>query len=67
MLAVLPAVLAFPWFPFETVWFTVVASLSLYPLLLEEGSHVALLCITIVYVLTALQLGAFSQIKLWIG
>jgi len=64
MLAALPAMLLFPWFPLEAVWFTTVASLSLYPLLLEEGSHLALICVTVIFVLTATQAGTFTKLTL---
>jgi alpha-1,3-glucosyltransferase len=61
MLPVLPALLLFPWYPYPTLWFVSVASLSLYPLLLEEGSNVALISTTAIFILTAYQLRVFHS------
>ena len=63
MLPALAAVLLLQWYPFETVWFITVASLSLFPLLYQEGSHVALLLVTAVFVLIAHQGGVFKSAK----
>jgi len=62
MLPVLPAVLLIGWYPHQMVWFITAASLSLYPLLLEEGSHLALVCTTSFFVLIAHQIGAFKKL-----
>jgi alpha-1,3-glucosyltransferase len=63
LLAVLAAVLLFEWFPFEMVWFITVASFSLFPLLYQEGSHMALLLVTSVFLIAAHQAGTFKHIK----
>lgn len=55
MLPALAAILLTPWYPKETIWFITISSLSMYPLFNQEGSHLALLCVTGFFVLAAQQ------------
>lgn len=63
MLPALAAVLLIPYYPFSSVWFISVASLSLYPLFLEEGSHAGLLLTTTFFVIIAQQGKIFDSAK----
>jgi len=66
MLPALAAVLLIPYYSIASVWFLVAASLSLYPLFLEENSHVALLLTTALFSLVAQQGRIFDSItSIW--
>jgi len=65
MLAVLPAVLLLQWFPFAMVWFILVSSFSLFPLMKQEGSHYALIFLMIVFALSSYRADAFKNLKFY--